>query len=85
MAIYPPPQVRAAILRWRASHPGLTCRQIGAHFGVSGLTVHRVLLTQAADGISSLGAALGDSLSRAIQPGGVRPQSGSSHGSPAAT
>jgi len=50
-AKHPSAQTRAEIMRWRASHPGLTCRQIGARFGVSGLTVHRVLLAQPADGL----------------------------------
>ena len=42
--IYPSEWTRTAIRRWRAIHPGLSYRQIGARFGVSGLTAYRVLM-----------------------------------------
>jgi len=45
-SMLPSRPVRAAICKLRADAPAMTYQAIGIHFGVSVLTVHKVLLDQ---------------------------------------
>jgi hypothetical protein len=49
-SILPSRPVRAAICKMRADAPAMTYQAIGTHFGVSVLTVHKVLLDQSRNG-----------------------------------